>query len=235
MTELSKLSNSLEETLKNSDLQNVTIGLAEVVLDNLLNDEIAKDIPIINTILGLWKTSIEIKDRLFLKKIIYFISGLSNTPINKRKQMVDEINNSGQYRTRVGEKLLYIIDKCEDHEKSQIIARLFAAFIEQKLRYKEFLRSASIVDRTMIEDLNWFINSNWERLDAYEARDILNSGLLFFEPIELSIEDQWDYKTSNKYIVNGGGLTAYISNIGKKMRGILKRMKIYVPRITKYL
>ena len=114
MTELSELSNSIEKTLKDSDLQNVTIGLAEVALDNLLKDGIIKDVPIINTILGFGKASLAIKERLFLKKIIYFISGLSSIPINKRNQMIDEIDSSGKYRTRVGEKLLYIIDKCEE-------------------------------------------------------------------------------------------------------------------------
>lgn len=157
MPELNQLSNSLEKTLKDSDLQNVTTGLAEVVIDSLMQDGIAKDIPIIGTIVGVGRAALGIRERLFLKKIIFFISELHDIPANKRHAMVDHINKSDQYRTKVGEKLLYIIDKCEDHEKSQVIARLFKAFIQEKLSYNEFLRSASIVDRTMLEDLKWFI------------------------------------------------------------------------------
>ncbi len=61
MTELKEYSNSLEETLKDSDLQNVSTGLAEVVLDSLIDDGIAKDIPIIGTVVGLGKAVLGIK------------------------------------------------------------------------------------------------------------------------------------------------------------------------------
>ncbi len=70
MSELNNLSKSLEHTLKNSDLQNVTIGLAEVFKDSLMEDGIAKDIPIIGTVIGLGRASIGIKEIFFLKKII---------------------------------------------------------------------------------------------------------------------------------------------------------------------
>jgi hypothetical protein len=70
MSELNKLSNSFCHTLKDSDLQNVTIGLAEVFADRLIEEGIAKDIPIIGTVIGLGKASMGIKEILFLKKII---------------------------------------------------------------------------------------------------------------------------------------------------------------------
>lgn len=134
MSELTTLSNSLEQTLKDSDLQNVTISLAEVFTDSLLEDGTAKDIPIIGTVIGLGKTAIGIKESLFLKKVIYFISELKNVSAAKRHSMIEKIDASGKFRTKVGEKLLYIIDKCEDHEKSQIIARLFSAFLLENIR-----------------------------------------------------------------------------------------------------
>ena len=46
---------------------------------------------------------------------------IKNISATKRRDMINKIDNSGKFRTKVGEKLLYIIDKCEDHEKSQII------------------------------------------------------------------------------------------------------------------
>lgn len=50
MTELKELTNSLDKTLKDSDLHNVTAGLSEVLIDSLIEDGFAKDIPIIGTI-----------------------------------------------------------------------------------------------------------------------------------------------------------------------------------------
>ena len=165
MSELNTLSDSLEHTLKDSDLQNVTISLAEVFADSLMAEGIAKDIPIIDTVIGLGKTAIGIKESLFLKKIIYFISELRNISATKRHEMIDKIDKSGKFRTKVGEKLLYIIDRCDDHEKSQVIARLFSAFLIDTICYAEFLRASHIVDSVMNDDLKWFIESGWEDED----------------------------------------------------------------------
>ena len=238
MSELNTLSNSLEHTLKDSDLQNVTISLAEVFTDSLMEDGIAKDIPIIGTVIGLGKTAIGIKESLFLKKVIYFISELKNISAKKRHEMIDKIDKSGKFRTKVGEKLLYIIDKCDDHEKSQIIARLFSAFLLGIISYDEFLRASHIVDHLMNGDLKWFIESGWEDEDSWKYSDhsnyedgylkidevgnIATSGLVEIVSPEIMVRDQDDWKMTDKYIVEGSELSVRITDIGKKIREILK-------------
>jgi len=79
MNEIKRLSKSLEETLKDSDLQNVTIDLAETLTDTLIENGVLKDIPIIGSVIGLTKAAISLNDRLLIKKLIYFISELSET------------------------------------------------------------------------------------------------------------------------------------------------------------
>ncbi|MBS4068028.1 MAG: hypothetical protein KGZ62_05470 [Sulfurimonas sp.] len=84
MPELKEFTNALEKTLKDSDLQEVTTGLAEVFIDNLIKDGIVKDIPIIGTVVGFGKVIYGIREQLFLKKIIYFISEVKDIPADKR-------------------------------------------------------------------------------------------------------------------------------------------------------
>jgi hypothetical protein len=237
MSELKKLSNSFSQTLKDSDLQNATIGLSEVFVDSLIDDGVARDIPIIGTVIGIGKASMGIKEILFLKKIIYFISELKDIPATKRHKMIERIDNSGKFRTRVGEKLLYIIDKCEDYEKSQIIAFLFSAFLSERISYDDFLRASHIVDKLILEDLKWFILSGWQNEDGWKYRDenrddhlsldeagnIATSGLFELVSPEVMVRDQDDWKrASEPYIVEGSELTVRISDIGKKIKDILK-------------
>jgi hypothetical protein len=237
MSELKKLSNSFSQTLKDSDLQNATIGLSEVFVDSLIDDGVARDIPIIGTVIGIGKASMGIKEILFLKKIIYFISELKDIPATKRHKMIERIDNSGKFRTRVGEKLLYIIDKCEDYEKSQIIAFLFSAFLSERISYDDFLRASHIVDKLILEDLKWFILSGWQNEDGWKYRDenrddhlsldeagnIATSGLFELVSPEVMVRDQDDWKrASEPYIVEGSELTVRISVIGKKIKDILK-------------
>jgi hypothetical protein len=211
---LKEYSNSFEKTLKNTDLQNVSIDLAEVAIDQLINDGVFKDIPILGTIYGVGKAALQIREILFLKKIIYFLTEIKDVPPYKREQMVETINTSEKFRTKVGEKLLFIIDRCEDYEKAQIIAKLFKAFINETIDYNDFLRSSSIVDRIMIEDLYWFVNHEVEGEMFYELDDLISTGLLTF-----TVEDQSDrdLKLPSKY-----ELRAYVSDIGSKIRKVLK-------------
>lgn len=236
MSELSTLSKSLEHTLKDSDLHNATISLAEVFADSLMEEGIAKEIPIIGTVIGLGKATMGIKESLFLKKIIYFISELKNISATKRHEMIDKIDSSGKFRTKVGEKLLYIIDKCDDHEKSQITARLFSAFLSEIISYDDFLRASYIVDQVMLEDLKWFVEGDWKKDNEWkyrhewgddylaidEAGNIATSGLVEIVSPEIMVSDQYDRKQSNRYIVEGSELSVHITDIGKKIREILK-------------
>ena len=221
MPELKKLTNSLDKTLKDSDLHNVTAGLSEVLIDSLIEDGIAKDIPIIGTIVGLGKVALGIRERLFLKKIIYFISELKEIPTSKRHKMIDKIDSSQKYRIKVGEKLLYIIEKCEDHEKSKIIAYLFSAFIEGMLTYDEFLRSASVVEKIIPEDLIKFVNDDFETNALIDAGEYLNTGLV---ELELFFEDEMDLKLPK----SRGELYVKISEIGSKIKDVLKN-RIILP------
>ncbi|MBU1044547.1 MAG: hypothetical protein KJ915_09170 [Candidatus Omnitrophica bacterium] len=211
MSELNTLISAFEHTLKDSNLQNITIDLAEVFTDTLMEESIAREIPIIGTVVGLGKTALGIKEFLFLKKIIYFISELKNISATKRYEMIDKIDNSGKFRTKVGEKLLYIIDKCDDHEKSQFIARMFAAFLCQKISYEDFLRSASIIDRTLLEDLIWVIGHDDFMYE--ELGDLVNSGMF-----NVNVVDQRDYDLK---LPAAYKLEAHLSEIGNKIKDIL--------------
>lgn len=226
MSEINKISNSLETTIKDSNLQAVTLDLAETFTDAILEDGILKDIPIFSTIIGLGKAGLRIKDRLFLKKIISFISEINQISIEKRNEVITKIDASKKFRIKVGEKLLYIIEKCEDYEKSHLMGKLFKALLNEKIDYACFLRCAVVLDRAIPEDLMWFVNGDWEELYIEEAADCLNWGVFEIKPISLKIKENvspsihWEEKYN--YEVQGGELKAEINFIGKKIREALK-------------
>lgn len=223
MNEIRKISNSFGQTLKESNLQNVSIGIAESLTDSLLEDGLLKDIPIIGTIVGLGKTSIKITDLLFLKKVIAFLSELENVSINDRKEMIDKIDSSETYRIKVGEKLLYIIDKCDDHENAQYVSKLFAGYLEREIDYPDFLRGAKVIERIYTGDLVGFVNDDRTDLEPNEIGDYEGTGLYEAYTEEVRVRDQDDWKATDKYVVEGGEPRAYITDIGAKIRKVLKK------------
>lgn len=228
MNEIKRLSNSFEETLKDSDLQNITTDLAETFSDVLLEDGILKDIPIIGTIIGLTKAAISLNDRLLIKKLIYFISEFNDTDKEKRKKLILEIDKSEKEKIKVGEKLLYIIDKSEDHITAKYIAILFKAFLNEKLTYSEFLRCSTIIQKLFIQDLEYFIETDIKDITNYQKGitdihySLITTGICATDNEQISIRDQEDYKMTNKYVVEGGNLIIYLTDIGEKLKETLK-------------
>lgn len=226
MSELTNLSTSFSETLKDSDLQSVTIDLAETLSDAFLEDGILKDIPIIGTLISLGKTGMRIRDRLFLKKIIYFMSELKDISSKERQAIITKIDSSESYKTKVGEKLLYIIDKCDDHEKSQLMGKLFKALLEEKIDYDSFIRCSLVIQRAMIDDLEWFVEHDWEKLSIEESADYLNWGVFEIAPLSLNLKQKqnYDYKEDQEkyYELEGGEIKTEITFIGQKIREALR-------------
>lgn len=228
MKEIDELSNSLERTLKNSDLHNLAEGIGEITLDSLLEEGVLKDLPIIGIISGLAKTALNIQDQLFLKKIIRFLTELSNTDPKERNRLITKIDNSNEFEIKVGEKLLYIIDKCDDHRSAEYVAKLFRAFLNEELDYSDFLRGSAIMQNIFRADLEFFINNRVEDLEkeihptesiSDIDNNLVNSGLCAMITDKVRVNDQWDHdRIAQQYIVSGGGTIIYITDIGYKIK-----------------
>lgn len=229
MNKLKNLSDSFDETIKDSNLAEINADLYEVLIDSFLKDGIVKDIPIIGTILKLSKFSMSLKEHLFLKKNIYFISELKDISPKDRNKMISELDESKVHRIKVGEKLIYIIDKCEDHVSTEYVAKFFKSFLLNKISYSDFLRCTSIIQNIFIEDFECFVKS--ENLEREKERNeyfsdiemnFVSAGLCGRDNGEISVRDQDDWKASDKYVVVGGRETLFITEIGKKIKDILK-------------
>lgn len=232
MNELNKLANSLEATLKDSDLQNVTIELAESLTDAAIKDGLLRDVPVLGTIVGLARASISLNDRLLIKKLIYFITEFKDIEAQKRNQLLSKIESSEKHKVRVGEKLLYIIDKCDDHIMAKYIAVLFSAFLREEISYGEFLRCSAIIQRLLIQDLEDFIKIEVEEIESTITQyskgvsdfqySLITSGICATQTDRVSVRDQDDYKMGGKYVVEGGDLIIYMTDIGYTLKKILK-------------
>lgn len=224
---MEELSNTkgLEAVVRDPSLQDTTAALAEVALDAVMKDGALRDVPLIGSLLGLGRAALTIRDRVFLNKLRYLLIEIKNVPAVKRQEMIDDINRSEQFSIKVGEKLLYIVDRCEDHQSASLVGMLFRAFLEGTLDYSDFLRLTSIVDRMHYDDLMVFARSVWGNCPAEDATVYLGTGLVELEPINIQVEDQRDWKAREKYVVEGGQLTVKVTALGRKLRSIITTEK----------
>lgn len=233
--EKDNIQESFNDTLINSNLEDLGINISELAIDSILQDGLLKDIPIVGSIINLSKFGANVHDRLFLKKILSFLNGPKDVPLDERKKLIERIDSSKKYRLKVGEKLLYIIDTCEDYEISELVGILFKAFAEEKITDDEFFKAASVLKKLTITDFKWFIKERESHyFDLNNVGDLISSGLfeLYYEQVSVQIEDETDRKTlmegGNKYKSDvDGGVSVYLSRSGEVI------LEIFCPSYKK--
>lgn len=197
------------------------IDISEQSVDDIVDIEIIKQIPIVKTVLGMMQTGLNIRDRLFLKKILAFLSGISHISEKERREMINKIDDSKKYRIKVGEKLLYILDNCDDYINAENVAKLFSSMIGEKIDYEEYLEAARIISRISANELNLFMQSYDSPSLCYEAANLLHTGLVFVDSekpeVKVIKHEPVDWDDSPEYYsseTSGGETLLYSTRVG---------------------
>ncbi|KPH13764.1 hypothetical protein [Chryseobacterium sp. ERMR1:04] len=154
------MKSELIQIIKSKDFNDLISDINEIILDSILDDGLAKDIPIFSIFFKGKNLLNTIQDKLFIKKLFTFLKELEQTSAEDRKKETEKIDNDPSYKTKVGEKLLFIINESDDCEKAKYIGKLYKEFINKNLNYNDFIRSVNCINKTNIIDLNYFINEN---------------------------------------------------------------------------
>lgn len=81
---MDKLVDDFENSLFNSS-KDVISDYLEIGIDSLMNEGILKEIPIVNTIVGILKIGKNVHDRNLLKQTLTFINEFNNNKISRDK------------------------------------------------------------------------------------------------------------------------------------------------------
>ena len=170
-------------TLKSYELQDLVVDLSETTIDTFLEDGIIKDIPIFGMLFKSKNLISTIQDKLFVKKLFKFLKQLENTTPEQRINQINKIEQDEKYRISVGEKLMYLIDKCDDSEKAEILGILFKNFISSNIEYDDLLRCTNSINSLSTIDLREFIKKDAfiEAFIKSNANIYINSGLVKFK------------------------------------------------------
>jgi hypothetical protein len=222
------IQSSFDETLETSNLKDLAMDYGELSIDSTLPEGLVQEVPIVKTLYSLLKFGANVRDHLFLKKILTFMRGIEGVDPKQRRKMIRHIDGSHKYEIKVGEKLLYIIDSCDDHEVSAQIAKLFRAFLEEEIDYDSFLDASSIIRRITPSDLKWFLGHEGE-YTIEESGALLGTGLfnVNIEEISATTQEDDDWKRvaegGNHLItsVDGGKLWLDLTDVGYCIKQVL--------------
>ncbi len=160
----------LVKSIEAKELGALTADYAELGLDALLEDGILKDIPIVGTLVSFAKVGLNIRDRLYVKKLIGFLAKVAETTQEQRDEFV---KNNCQDGKKFEETVFLILDNADRLEKARLIGKIFKACVLGHIRYADALKLSDMVNRSYWNDLVLLIND--KKIDI----DNVNQGLLY--------------------------------------------------------
>lgn len=179
MEENKSVAKAMEETISSEHLIAVE-DIGEVLIDTTLNDGLLKDIPVISSIVGARKLITNIRDYLFVNKLISFLFPIKDTNAKERIEAIKKWEKDSKYRINVGESLLGMIDRCDNRIKAEWLSRLFYELVLKRQWSDLFMRAEKILSSISVMDMQYFLNfkqDQYSQIDADLSEPFLGTGL----------------------------------------------------------
>lgn len=168
---MDKLTTDFGKSLFN-DSKDIIGDYMEISIDSFIEEGVLKEIPIVKSIVSVLKVGKNIHDRNLLEQTLTFINEFNNNSISKEKikEYKDKIENNDRRCKEELQRVMLILNNNIDKEKSIILARLFKAYINENINWKEFCEYSDITNRLFLEDIRILEHiKNNKKLKGYEG------------------------------------------------------------------
>lgn len=155
------LSSSFGKSLKES-IADPVIDYLELGLDSVLEDGLLKDFPVASTVVALYKIGNSFKERHNLKKLYIFINEINKGIVSEEKLLEyrQKFENNEKYRNQEIEYLLVLLDRYVNYDKPQMLAKVYLAYLDGVIVWKELTMYAEVIDRFLVLDCNTLISDS---------------------------------------------------------------------------
>lgn len=221
---------NLVEAFSNSikpEIISTAMDLGEVALDSLLDSGIVKDIPLLNTVISVFKIGRSVKEAFYIKKLALFINNFNNKTLetNKIEKYKKAFSDNPKKFEKEIERLLILIDRFIDCEKSAHFAKLYIAYLDEKIDWKDFVKYSQVIDQLFNEDLEVLFLEGvllCKRKDSDEILRLEALGLL----VEVNNAPKFEVNDTGHLMMetshNADEVEYEITTFGKMLADILK-------------
>lgn len=183
--------------LEKDALADLSADVSEELLDSFLKDGPFKDLPVFGYIAKSWKAGLDIKNFLFQRKLIGYLSEISTLDEAERKKLSSELSEM-RNRDEFSATIVNIIDRCDEIEKVRLIAAATICFVKDKFELEDFREVILSISQLFLKDIeqlgqNIYYDKNYYRgqvkSGAWVLKDVsyscisrhLTAGCLYME------------------------------------------------------
>ncbi|SRR6266498_1213947 len=163
----------------NSEATDLAMELGEIGMNALLDDCILKEIPVLKSIIACRKTWEAIHDQLFLRKVAGFLTACPKFTDAEKDTFARDHLSDRKKTSRLGDALVLILDKLDDLEKPELLAKAFTALVRGRISLENFRRLGAAIDIGFIEDLRALANETRRLREVTELHlpNLVRTGL----------------------------------------------------------
>lgn len=179
MEQKNSLATSMKQTIEYSNLEFVG-DIGEIMIDTVLKDGVLKDVPILGTIVGVGKCIKNVYDIRFAKKLIAFLIPIKDVPSEKRIEAIRKWEEDENYRGKVGDTLIGMIERCDDTVKATWLSKLFYELVLNRNLSRLFMRAEKTLSSLSVMDVQAFLNMSKDQYCHIKQEDcepFIGSGL----------------------------------------------------------
>ena len=162
--------------------------IAEVGLDQCIEDGFLREIPIVKTLYSACKILYNVRERNLLKQTIHMIEGFRSYNVNQDELEIyrRRYEADARYAEKELGRVLIVLDRTIDAVKSRYIGRLYGAFVKRQISWECFCEMTEVTERLFISDYNVFkrlvygtpFEAGVKENELYSASRIAGTGVI---------------------------------------------------------
>ena len=137
------------------NIESISLDGIESLTDIILKNEIIEKVPIANIASTIIKTGEMIYNKNLFRQTVSFIESLNKQEISKEKveKYKEKVFKNEKRESEEIERVLLYLNKNIDTEKSRLLAKFYASYVNQEINWNKFCEYATIINQIFIEDL----------------------------------------------------------------------------------
>lgn len=137
------------------NIESISLDGIESLTDIILKNEIIEKVPIANIASAIIKTGEMIYNKNLFRQTVSFIECLNKQEISKEKveKYKEKVFKNEKRESEEIERVLLYLNKNINTEKSRLLAKFYASYVNQEINWNKFCEYATIINQIFIEDL----------------------------------------------------------------------------------
>ena len=142
-----------EALVSSGDATDFAGSVADLTLDELLNDDFLGKLPIVGWIIQGKRVYSSISDHLFLGKMAAFLIQFSKSTSSKESVFGQQLLTDAKTAKRFSETILFLLSKLDATQKAAVVAELCKLLINGRIELPQFRRLCYVIDTMFVDDL----------------------------------------------------------------------------------